>query len=127
MPNTTYNAYIKLTVNNTRTTNHKEKYKILITGNNEKKQLQGTMQNTNYMEQYKILITREKIQRYNILGTIQSTPDTWNSTTHISKVEPCMERQSTEGIQVHVSRVCINRETKKLIPGGKSRNKDIRK
>jgi hypothetical protein len=34
-----------------------------------------------------------------------------------------MKRHSTEGIQVHVNRACINKETKKLIPGGKSRNK----
>ena len=31
-----------------------------------------------------------------------------------------MKRQSTEGIQVHVNKACINRETKELIPGGKS-------
>ena len=41
--------------------------------------------------------------------------------------KPRMKRQSTEGIKVHVNRACINRETKKLIPGGKSRNKEIRK
>ena len=40
--------------------------------------------------------------------------------------KPKMKRQSTEGIQVHVNRVCINRETKTLIPGGKSPSKDIR-
>jgi predicted metal-binding protein len=37
--------------------------------------------------------------------------------------KPKMKRHSTEGIQVHVNRACINKETKKLIPGGKSRNK----
>ena len=42
-------------------------------------------------------------------------------------MKPNMKRQSTEGIQVHVNRACVNRETKQLIPGGKSRNKDIRK
>ena len=41
--------------------------------------------------------------------------------------KPSMKRQSTEGIQLHVNRACINRETKKLIPGGKSRNNEIRK
>jgi ribosome biogenesis GTPase A len=35
---------------------------------------------------------------------------------------PKMKRESTEGIQVHVNRTCINRETNKLIPEGKSRN-----
>ena len=39
--------------------------------------------------------------------------------------KPKMTRHSTEGIQVHVNRACINKETKKLIPGGKSRNKQI--
>ena len=34
--------------------------------------------------------------------------------------KPKTKRQSTEGIQVHVNRACINRETKELIPGGKS-------
>lgn len=38
---------------------------------------------------------------------------------------PKKKRHSTEGIQVHVNRVCIDKETKKLIPGGKSRNKKI--
>ena len=42
-------------------------------------------------------------------------------------MKPNMKRLSTEGIQVYVNRACIDRETKKLIPGGKSRNKDIRK
>ena len=37
--------------------------------------------------------------------------------------KPKMKRHSTEGIQVHVNRACINKETHKLIPGGKSRNK----
>jgi hypothetical protein len=41
--------------------------------------------------------------------------------------KPYRKRQSTEGIEVHVNRACINRETKKLIPGGKSRNRKIRK
>ena len=41
--------------------------------------------------------------------------------------KPNKKRQSTEGIQVHVNRACINRETKELIPGGKSRNRKIRK
>jgi ribosome biogenesis GTPase A len=36
--------------------------------------------------------------------------------------KPNMKRHSTEGIQVHANRACINKETKKLIPGGKSRN-----
>ena len=40
---------------------------------------------------------------------------------------PKKKRQSTEGIEVHVNRACINRDNLKLIPGGKSRNKDIRK
>ena len=40
---------------------------------------------------------------------------------------PKMKRQSTEGIEVHVNRACINRNNLKLIPGGKSRKKDIRK
>ena len=39
---------------------------------------------------------------------------------------PKMKRESTEGIQVHTNRACINRETKKLIPEGKSRNTGIR-
>jgi GTPase SAR1 family protein len=42
-------------------------------------------------------------------------------------MKPNMKRLSTEGIQVYANRACIDRETKKLIPGGKSRNKDIRK
>ena len=42
-------------------------------------------------------------------------------------MKPNTTRESTEGIKVHVNRVCIDRETKKLIPGGKSRNKEIRK
>jgi hypothetical protein len=41
--------------------------------------------------------------------------------------KPNMKRESTEGIQVHVNRACINRETKELIPGGKSGNRKIRK
>ena len=40
---------------------------------------------------------------------------------------PNTKRLSTEGIHVHVNRACIDRETNKLIPGGKSRNKDIKK
>jgi predicted metal-binding protein len=39
--------------------------------------------------------------------------------------KPKMKRHSTEGIQVHVNRACIKKETKKLIPGGKSGNKKI--
>jgi hypothetical protein len=41
--------------------------------------------------------------------------------------KPKRKRQSTEGIQVHVNRACINRETKELIPGDKSGNRKIRK
>jgi hypothetical protein len=41
--------------------------------------------------------------------------------------KPRRKRESSEGIEVHVSRACINRETKELIPGGKSRNRKIRK
>jgi GTPase SAR1 family protein len=37
--------------------------------------------------------------------------------------KPNMKRESTEGIQVHENRACINRETKELIPGGKSGNR----
>jgi GTPase SAR1 family protein len=42
-------------------------------------------------------------------------------------MKPNMTKQSTDGIQVHVNKACVNRETAELIPGGKSRNKDIRK
>jgi hypothetical protein len=41
--------------------------------------------------------------------------------------KPRRKREATEGIQVHVNRACINRETNELIPGGKSRNRKIRK
>ena len=41
--------------------------------------------------------------------------------------KPRRKRESTAGIEVHVNRACINRETKELIPGGKSRNITIRK
>ena len=41
--------------------------------------------------------------------------------------KPKRKRQSTEGIQVHVNRACINRETKELIPEGKSRSRKIGK
>ena len=37
--------------------------------------------------------------------------------------KPKKKRESTEGIQVHVNRACIDRKTNELIPGGKSRNK----
>ena len=39
--------------------------------------------------------------------------------------KPKRKIESTEGIEVHVNRACINKETNELIPGGKSRNKKI--
>ena len=38
-------------------TSYSEQCKILVTENNAKYQLQGTMQNTSYREQCKILVT----------------------------------------------------------------------
>ena len=80
------------------------------------------------MEQYKVLITGNT-QRYNILGTIQNTLATWNSTNNTiyrdqSKIEYQLEEKMPRyNLQGTIEEITITRNNAKIqLTGNNRRN-----